>query len=117
MTTPTPILPDDLPATIRDFLAAHVTRDADTALGCFSPDAVVVDDGRTFRGSSEVLDFLGNAGAEFRYTTELVGAERVDEQRWVAHHHLEGDFPGGEADLAYRFTLVGDRITELVIAG
>jgi hypothetical protein len=34
----------------------------------------------------------------------------------VATHRLEGDFPGGVAELDYRFTVDGDRITELVIA-
>jgi len=30
--------------------------------------------------------------------------------------HLVGDFPGGEADLGFRFTLAGDRIAALTIA-
>jgi hypothetical protein len=34
----------------------------------------------------------------------------------VAVNHLEGDFPGGVADLAYRFTMDCDLIAELVIA-
>ena len=117
MTSPTSIDPADLPATIRRYLVAHADRDSDAALQTFSPDAVVVDQDRTFRGTGEVLDFLQNVAVEFNYTTELVGAERVDDQQWVAHNHLEGDFPGGVVDLTYRFTLSGDRITELVIAG
>jgi hypothetical protein len=40
----------------------------------------------------------------------------VDDEHWVVVNHLEGDFPGGAVDLAYRFTLVADRIGELVIA-
>ncbi len=34
---------------------------------------------------------------------------------WVVGHHLEGDFPGGTADLDYRFALDGDRIQRLDI--
>jgi hypothetical protein len=77
---------------------------------------VVVDQGQTFRGTDEVLGFLRNAGAEFTYTTELVGAQRIDEARYVATNRLEGDFPGGLADLDYRFAMDGDLIAELVIA-
>ena len=99
MTTPTSIDPTELPATIRGYLAAHAARDTDAAIEAFSPDAVVVDQGRTFRGTDEVLDFLRSAGAEFSYTTELVGAQRIDDEHWVAANHLEGDFPGGVADL------------------
>ncbi len=115
MTSPTRVNPTELPATIRGYLAAHAARDASTAIEAFDPDAVVVDQGRTFRGTDEVLDFLRNAGAEFSFTTELVDAQRVDDQHWVATNHLEGNFPGGVADLAYRFTIDGDRITELTI--
>ena len=78
MTTPTSIEPSRLPATIRDFLAARSTRDADAAVRAFSAAAVVVDDGRTFRGTDEILGFLRDAGAEFTYTTELIGAQCVD---------------------------------------
>jgi ketosteroid isomerase-like protein len=117
MTSPTSSDPIELPDVIRSYLAAHATRDTDAALRTFGPDAVVTDEGRTFRGTDEVRSFLSDAGAEFEYTTELVGSERLGDGHWVVHNRLEGDFPGGVADLSYRFTIDGDRITELVIAG
>lgn len=116
MSTPTTIRPDELPATIRAYLAAHAAGEADTAIRSFAPDAVVVDDGRSFRGTAEVLAFLRAAGAEFDYTTELVGAGRIDAEHWVALQRLEGDFPGGVVDLRFRFTLTDDLVSELVIA-
>ncbi|WP_265521348.1 nuclear transport factor 2 family protein [Oerskovia flava] len=116
MNTSTSIQPSDLPATIRRYLAAHTARDADAALGAFSSTAVVVDDGTTYRGTEEIRRFLSRAGAEFRYTTELVGAQRIDDRRWVATQRLVGDFPGGVAELGYRFTMTGDLVSELVIA-
>ena len=116
MTAPTDIQPTQLPATIRAYLAAHAAGEADAALRTFAPTAVVVDQGETFRGTHEVLTFLRSAGGEFTYTTELIGAQRVDDAHWVAVNRLEGDFPGGVADLSYRFTLVDDLIAELVIA-
>ena len=76
MTSPTDIEPSDLPAAVRSYLAAHTARDAHTALQSFAADAVVLDAGQTFRGSDEILTFLQKAGAEFSYTTELIGAER-----------------------------------------
>ncbi|MBB3674740.1 nuclear transport factor 2 family protein [Modestobacter versicolor] len=116
MTTPTAVPPTGLPARVQEFLTAHTARDADTAVRAFTPDAVVTDEGRTFRGTEELLGFLRHSGSEFSYTTELTAVERLDDEHWVAVNHLEGDFPGGVVDLAYRFTLVGDLIAELVIA-
>ena len=111
----TTIDPAELPATISDYLRAHVARDVETALAAFAEDAVVTDEGNTYRGTEEIRGWLRNGGAEFTYTTELIAAERVDAERWVATNHLEGDFPGGVADLNYRFTLRGDQIVALAI--
>lgn len=77
---------------------------------------MVVDEGQTFRGTVEIMRFLSDAGAQFTYTSTLTGAQRVDDDRWVADIRLEGNFPGGTADLKYRFTLAADLIAELVIA-
>ena len=114
MTNSTTIEPTQLPATIRAFLSAHAVQEAEAATRTFSPEAVVVDDGRTFRGL-QVREFLHQAGSEYTYTTELVGAERIDDEHWVAVNRLEGDFPGGVVELRYGFTLADHLITELVI--
>lgn len=116
MTSTTDIDPTQLPDVIHEFLLAHRARDADTAIAAFTPDALITDEGRSFRGTDQVLEFLRSAGAEFTYTTELVGAERADDEHWAALIRIEGDFPGGVADLTYRITLDGGRISELLIA-
>ena len=116
MTTSTSIEPDRLPSTIRDYLAAHTARNTASAIRAFSPSASVTDEGKTFRGTEEILGFLNKAGSEFSFTTELIGAQRVDDAHWVATNRLEGDFPGGVVELDYRFTLIDDLITELAIA-
>ncbi|SDS97273.1 nuclear transport factor 2 family protein [Actinoplanes derwentensis] len=107
---------DPLPATVRGFLAAHVVRDADTASSFFAEDAVAVDQGESFRGREQIHAFLRDAGAEFEYTTEQIGAARVDDDHWVVTLRLTGTFPGGSADLDYRFTIRESVVTELVIA-
>ena len=57
---------------------------------------------------------LSEAGAEFSYTSAITKVDR-DGEIWVVSHHLEGDFPGGKADLDYRFALEGERIERLEI--
>ncbi|WP_380165573.1 nuclear transport factor 2 family protein [Jannaschia sp. R86511] len=120
MTNPTPppstsIPPDELPTAVRGFLTAHAVHDVAGALAHLAPDAVVTDQGETFRGAEEVRRFLRQAGSEFTYTTELVGAGRAGEDRWTAAVRIEGDFPGGVADLTYRFELRGALVAELHI--
>ncbi|RSN22403.1 DUF4440 domain-containing protein [Amycolatopsis sp. WAC 04169] len=106
-----------LPATVREFFAAHVVHDADTASSFLTEDAVIIDQGETFRGREKTHAFLRDAGTEFEYTTEQIGAHRADDDHWVVTVRLEGGFPGGIAELDYRFTLREDRIAEIVIAG
>lgn len=107
---------DALPTTLRDFLAASTVHDAGTASAFLTEDAVVVDQAETFRGRAQVHAFLRDAGAEFEYTTQQVGVSRVDADHWVVTLRLEGTFPGGVAELDYRFTLRDGLISELVIA-
>lgn len=109
---------DQLPATIRAYLDAQEARDADAALALLRPDAVISDVGESFSGEESLRRFVTEAGAEFTYTTQVTGVRR-DGETWVVGHHLEGDFPGGTADLDYRFALAGERIERLdiVVAG
>lgn len=101
--------------TIRTYLDAHTAGDHDTAVRTFSPDAEVTDQGETFRGTDEVDRFLRHAGSEYTYTSEELGAEQLDDAHWVVAIRLEGDFPGGVAELRYRFTLADGLITGLSI--
>ncbi|MGK3207798.1 nuclear transport factor 2 family protein [Amycolatopsis sp. MEPSY49] len=105
----------ELPAVITGYLAAHQARDLDPALAGYTEDAVVTDEGRTHRGKQEIRTWLTRTASQYTYTTTLVAAHRIDDEHYVAVHHLEGDFPGGVADLRFRFTLDDDRIAELVI--
>lgn len=104
------------PVAITTYQAAHDRRDVETALAQFTSDAVVVDDGRTYRGADEIETFIRSAASEYTYTRTVRDAEEVAPGEWLVTCHLEGDFPGGTVDLGYRFHLDGDRITHLTIA-
>ncbi|MPY55028.1 nuclear transport factor 2 family protein [Streptomyces acidicola] len=102
---PQNIAPEALPEVITRFLNSHRAHDTATALSAFHPDATVTDDGKTHRGAPTIETWLTHSAGEYTYTIELTGAQRVDTDRYVATHHLEGNFPGGVVDLHYRFTL------------
>ncbi|MFD4252352.1 nuclear transport factor 2 family protein [Amycolatopsis thermoflava] len=98
----------ELPQAIRDYL------DAPSAAG-FTPDAVVTDDGRTYRGTEEIDGWLHRAATEYQYTATLTGVSHAAGE-WTVTQHLTGNFPGGEVELHYRFRLRGERIAALTIA-
>jgi len=104
-----------LPGVVTTYLTAHRDRDVATAIAAFTADAAVTDEGHTFAGREAIGTWLGGAGSEYTFTTEFTGATVTDATHVDVIQHLEGDFPGGVVDLHYRFTLVGDSISRLVI--
>ena len=106
----------DLPAAVQRFVTALDARDTTAVVGILSPQASVTDEGRTYTGIPSITDWIANAASEFTYTTTPVAAERTGTHQFTLTQHLEGDFPGGSADLNYRFTLEGALISRLVIA-
>lgn len=107
----------DLPLSLCTFLTAHAAHDVGASLQTFTADVIVIDQGERYVGTARAREFLERAGSEFTYTTELLTVDRQDADRWVVGIRLEGDFPGGVADLDYRFGLDHDLIRELTIAG
>ena len=89
--------------------------DLDAAMRYYTADAEVTDEGRTYVGPDEIRAWLDRSAGEYTYTIELVAATRSGNDRFDAVHHLEGDFPGGVADLHFRFTLHDGLISRLVI--
>ncbi len=106
---------DELPATITNYLNAHKMRDVATAIMAFTAHAVVTDEGQDHRGRDQIRDWLTSAGTSYTFTTEFTGATTLDAAHVDVVQHLEGDFPGGIADLHYRFTMDGALISRLVI--
>lgn len=103
-----------LPDTIKTFMTALDAREVDQALATLTTDAVVTDEGHDYKGHDEIGAWVATAAAEYTYTTAFTGATTT-EARVDVGQHLEGNFPGGVADLHYRFTLDGASISRLVI--
>ena len=105
---------DALPNTIKTFLTALDAREVDQALATLTTDAVVTDEGHDYKGPDEIGAWVATAAAEYAYTTAFTGATTTEAGVDVGQH-LEGNFPGGVADLHYRFTLNGTVISRVVI--
>ncbi|MEE1731704.1 MULTISPECIES: nuclear transport factor 2 family protein [Streptomyces] len=107
--------PAELPTAISGYLVAHTARDTAAALATLAADAAVTDEGRTYRGHAEIGQWLTGAASEYTYTTELLGAQRTDADRWTVTQRLEGDFPGGLVDLRFQFALGGHGLIEQLV--
>ena len=110
-----PITTADLPEVIDRYLRAHRAHDAATAIQAFAPDAVVVDDGKTYAGLPAIEGWLTRSSNEYTYTIAVAAMHRLDPLHYVVTNHLEGNFPGGQADLGYTFELARGVIRSLTI--
>ena len=113
--TPQAVDPAELPEIITGYLKAHQVRDLGAAIQGYEPDATVTDEGRTYHGPAEIRAWLSRSASEYTYTIEMTGATKIGDDRYDVTHHLKGNFPGGTADLHFRFTVRNGKIARLVI--
>ncbi|MFB2554008.1 nuclear transport factor 2 family protein [Ensifer soli] len=103
-----------LPKPITDYFAADAA-DGATVARCFTTDAVVVDEKKTYTGRDAIAAWKSEASAKYEYVAEPVAIENQGD-RVIVTAHLIGNFPGSPVDLRYAFTLSGDVIARLEIA-
>ena len=119
MTAPSelgPYDPQSLPRAIVRYLEAQADPHSRRLVAdAFAADARVVDEGIAHSGIDAIRTWLETAASEYSYTTTFTGQHR-DGDRIVVGARLEGDFPGGVADVRFRFRARDERITDLVIA-
>jgi hypothetical protein len=110
---------EPLPAIIAEYLTASDGDDIDAIIACFTDDALVIDEGKEWRGHRGIRQWREIVAGAYQYTVERRGAAGLGEVNGVERHdvftHLEGNFPGGTVDLTNRFGLSGGRIATLQI--
>lgn len=106
----------ELPPVIETYQTAHDQRQTDQALAAFAADATVIDEGHSYAGTDRIRWWLENAASEFTFTRTLINVEDLGGGVYIVRNHLVGNFPGGEADLGYRFQLRDGLIAHLEIA-
>jgi ketosteroid isomerase-like protein len=109
-------MPSPIPDVITRYFEADARRDIDGVAALFTDDAVVVDEGQTWRGVREIRAWRQGPASLYEYTTEVFGTDPAGEDEYLATGRIDGNFPGGTAELKWRFTLAGDRIRRLHIA-
>jgi ketosteroid isomerase-like protein len=104
----------ELPRIVADYFAADQESGVEAVSGCFTADAVVMDEGKTYTGLDEIRRWKADSATKYTYTVEpfQVAAEA---DRTVVKAHLVGNFPGSPADLRYFFALIGGKIAALEI--
>jgi len=102
-----------LPEPIAAYFAADKV-DSEATARCFTNDAVVKDEGRTYTGLESIRQWKAAATAKYQYTCEPFRSELTGETT-VVSCHLTGTFPGSPIDLRYLFRLERGKVASLEI--
>ena len=103
----------NLPKPIATYFSAD-KRVAKAVSECFTENAIVQDEGHTYKGRVAIEKWKTDASAKYQYTCEPLACEGKD-GKTVVTSHLVGNFPGSPVDLRFFFQLEGDKIASLEI--
>ena len=102
-----------LPKPIADYFTAD-SGDGEAVSQCFTENAIVKDEGHTYKGRAAIREWKADTSAKYQYTSEPFACEEKD-GKTVVTSHLVGNFPGSPVDLRYFFKLEGDKIASLEV--
>lgn len=103
------------PKVITRFLDAASERNYDALAECFTSDAAVSDERRVHRGRAEIRLWQEESRAKWEYAATAIDGRPGAADEYIVAVHLKGNFPGGEADVEYRFTIRDGLISSLRI--
>ena len=104
------------PDVISRYFELDAERNIDAILDLFAQDATVVDEGEARHGTAEIHAWQIGAASRYTYTTEITDTQPLGANRYRVSGRLTGNFPGGNADLKWDFTIADEQISRLVIA-
>ena len=102
-----------LPKPIAAYFAAD-KGDSETLSRLFTENAVVKDEGHTYKGRAAIKQWKTDTSTKYEYTSEPFVCEQKD-GKTVVTSRLTGNFPGSPVDLRFFFALEGDKIASLEI--
>jgi ketosteroid isomerase-like protein len=99
---------------IAAYLDASNGRQVETLIECFTPDAVVVDEGHTYHGAPGIQTWFAQTVEAYDFTLEAIDVAAQGSEA-VVTFQVSGTFDGSPIQVPFRFTLEGDKITALTI--
>ena len=103
-----------LPRPVAAYFAAD-GADGEAVSRCFAENAVVNDEGHTYKGCAPIKKWKEEASAKYEYTCEPLACEDKD-GKIVVTCRLTGNFPGSPVDLRFAFEIADEQIVSLEIA-
>ncbi len=92
----------DLPKVIANLTEAQNRHDSLAYADCFSATAVVLDEGKTYRGKAEIKSWIEKANREYKAVMKPLEYSQAGQTLTA---EISGTFPGSPLILVYRLEL------------
>ncbi len=103
-----------LPTAVAGYLEAANRFDAAAAAACFTPDAMVCDNGREFTGTAAIERLMSESNEVQPQVTVIRARGEGDVANIVAI--VEGNFPESPVELDFAFHLQNGKISQLTVS-
>ena len=80
------------PDVISRYFEVDARSDIDAVVALFTDDAVVVDEGKTWRGTGEIRAWREGPASLYQYTTEVFDTNPTGKNEYLVTGRLEGNF-------------------------
>jgi hypothetical protein len=94
------------------FVNAMNTQDSASFIACFSPEAIVEDEGHAHQGTEAIKAWIERAFASYQPILE-VKETSVTDSGAIITGIVSGTFPGSPVTLNYHLSIAQDQITGL----
>ncbi|WP_295214474.1 nuclear transport factor 2 family protein [uncultured Brevundimonas sp.] len=108
-------MPPELPSPIADYVEANARLDLDGMIKTFAAEAVLLDNGKRFKGHGEIRALLKTMVIDLKaiFTPDAV---RHEGPAVVMEGPAQGDFPGNPIRFTYRVEFDGDVIKTMEVS-
>jgi hypothetical protein len=103
-----------LPVVIEHYIQIANAGSHEAVPECFAPDAIVYDEGQTYKGVTAIKSWMAATKEKYGHTiAPLEFAEHSGQS--VLKARLAGNFPGSPITVNFSFVLAGGKIRSLEI--
>lgn len=104
----------NLPKVVSDLLTAQKSYDSDAYANCFSETALVIDEGKMYKGRNAIKDWIEDANQQYRITMEPTKYSESNSKA-ILTAVVSGDFDGSPVALDYHMETEDNKITRLEV--
>ncbi|WP_330443592.1 nuclear transport factor 2 family protein [Flavobacterium sp. C4GT6] len=105
----------DLPKVVLGLVKAQNDFDAVAYADCFTENAEVFDEGKTYKGKDEIKAWIEDANKRYQVMMKPVAYTKMSDTSSVLSAEISGSFPGSPLVLQYHLNIKEEEIHSLEI--